>query len=163
MLHISARWVQASPASKTGQLLVVSLIFHCASSVSERSTPKTGRTCRPVEVGPVAHQNCSTACRLRVSLFPKPERHSAPLFRWAAGNLGTALARQCRGNEVTRRIIEAAPLTGLAWGNAGGYGARACAPGPPACCRDIHPTHFVGDPPVIYSGRTGNPETLCWK
>jgi hypothetical protein len=26
-----------------------------------------------------------------------------------------------------------------------------------------HTTHFVGDPPVIYSGRTGNPETLCWK
>ena len=24
-------------------------------------------------------------------------------------------------------------------------------------------THIVRDPPVIYSGRTGNPETLCWK
>jgi len=90
-------------SSKTGQLLVASLIFHYASFVPERFTPKTGWTCRPVEIGPVAHQNCSTACRLRVSLFPKPERHSAPLFRWAAGKSGTALPRQCRGNEVTRR------------------------------------------------------------
>ena len=31
------------------------------------------------------------------------------------------------------------------------------------CFRDIHTTHIVRDPPVIYSGRTGNPETLCWK
>lgn len=31
------------------------------------------------------------------------------------------------------------------------------------CFRENHTTHFVGDPPVIYSGRTGNPETLCWK
>ena len=29
---------------ETGQLLVAPLIFHCASSVPERCTPKTGRT-----------------------------------------------------------------------------------------------------------------------
>jgi len=29
---------------ETGQLLLASLIFHCASYVPERCTPKTGRT-----------------------------------------------------------------------------------------------------------------------
>ena len=36
---------------------------------------------------------------------------------------------------------------------------RACGL---ALLPEPHTTHIVRDPPVIYSGRTGNPETLCW-
>ena len=41
--------------------------------------------------------------------------------------------------------------------------ARTCASGPTALLPGPHTTHFVRDPSVIYSGRTGYPETLCWK
>ena len=42
-----------------------------------------------------------------------------------------------------------------------GFGSAAPLSWPMLPARNT--THFVCDPPVIYSGRAGNPETLRWK
>ena len=71
---------------------------------------------------------------------PSPETWS----RWLAlARLRLVAVTQ----SLTRQSVAGASL----WGWHGGM-----LPGP-------NPTHIVRDPPVIYSGRTGNPETLCWK
>ena len=64
---------------ETGQLLVAPLIFHCASSVPERCTPKTGRTHCEDQFRPPLRQFAS---RPAVSAPPMLPRER-PSFRYA--------------------------------------------------------------------------------
>ena len=133
---------------ETGQLLVALLIFR---SGRLRSRPLHSQN-RPDSLM-VAHRkvsdhrpNRSTACRWRFTLAPENARHSAALIRPDVGKAG--------------RALRCAP--GASRPDAPTSGQRAAS----LSCRMLpghYTTHIVRDPSVIYSGRTGNPETLCWK
>ena len=90
--------------------------------------------------------NRSTACRWRFTLAPENARHSATLIRPDVGKVGAHFVARLGPRDQTPRRMASERLR--------------CHAG---CFRDNYTTHIVRDPPVIYSGRTGNPETLCWK
>ena len=111
-------------------------LFFAATSFT---ATKNRRTCRPELVSPATSRIASRPAVGILPCHPKNARHSAPLIRLDAG-------KDRQRVQTPRQNIAsfAAPLS----------------------CRMLpghYTTHIVRDPSVIYSGRTGNPETLCWK
>ena len=125
--------------------------FSCGSLASSRHRCENRRTCRPVEIGPVAHQNCSTACRLRVSLLPKTRtsfRSAVPSGSRITLARAGALARivsavghisRPRSARSVSVMMDRAPATMLA----------SCASGPPPLLTPIYDNgHYLQSRPI---------------
>ena len=134
---------------ETGQLLVALLIFR---SGRLRSRPLHSQN-RPDSLM-VAHRKVlvrppvESLHGLPLAFYPSTRKR--PSFRCA----------DSAGRRKDWRALRCA--AGASRPDAPTNGQRAA----PLSCRMLpghYTTHIVRDPSVIYSGRTGNPETLCWK
>ncbi len=115
---------------------------HFAGCVCE-----TGRPRWKNQIGPTPRRWASQPA-VSAAMHPSAGHHSATLQRRGVGESCHRAGATMPGHESRRpdKISRASRLRCHAGVLPGHY-----------------TTHIVRDPPVIYSGRTGNPETLCWK
>ena len=100
---------------ETGQLLVAPLIFHCASSVPERCTPKTARTHCEDQIGPTPRRWASRPAVSGLTLTPAnwPSCRYAPASG-SRGELSSCWRDDARARVQTPRqniVSFAAPLS----------------------------------------------------
>ncbi len=116
-LRVSPEMKAIARELRTGKATAISWGRTSFRGAPQAALAKLARPPVKLQIGPRPRRWTPRPAVSGSPCFPGTGRHSAPFHRRGLGKGRDGRAAPSQGNEVTRRIIDAAPLTGLACRN----------------------------------------------